>query len=339
MPAAKCLTEKCSVCSAPAAPHQHYGAIVCYSDRAFFRRSIHRKYECFRTKGCEGVNDQLKTKFWCKKCRFDKCLQAGMIPGLVDINLKDLKKQKENRKDQVLIQVPQKMYKCPFEPCSYYSSHYEDVRVHFSQKHSSTNANPITSFQNIQETMGRHPITNLKITKYISVPKPAFEATKQNNQSLSLVCKYCSHQALDTLDLKYHLMDHFDAGEVSKNDVLTFLHGCQQCDYVASNLDSLNLHKQLIHSFVHKRDKTFSNFKCALCDFRARYEDNVKNHFEAHHNNHANLNETVEAEFDPNDQATLDEVDEAKFDVKTHYEGYQNDQATLHHGEYLKYPG
>ena len=253
-----------------------------------------------------------------------------MIPGLVDINLKDLKYQKENRKDQVVVKVPKTMYKCPFNPCSYYSSYYEDVRVHFSQKHSSTNPNPITSFQNIQETMGRHPITNLKITKYISVPKPAFEATKQNNQSESLVCKYCSHQALDTLDLKYHLMDHFDAGEVSKQDVLTFLHGCHLCDYVASNQNNLNLHMQLIHDYylpvtdlgVDKTDKTFSNFKCAFCNFRARYEDDVKNHFETHHNNPANLDETVEAEFDvkthfedyKTDQATLDEVDEAEFD-------------------------
>ena len=330
MPNAKTLTGKCSVCSAPAAPYPHYGAIVCFSDRAFFRRSIRRKYDCLRTSGCQWVNDKLETKYWCKKCRLDKCLQAGMMPKLVDRRLANLKNQKENRKDKVFIQVPEKLYKCPFDPCSYYSSYYEDVSVHWSQKHTSTKLNPMTPFQNIQETMGRHPITNLKITKYISVTKPAFEATKQNNQSESLVCKYCSHQALDTLDLKYHLMDHFDAGEVSKEDVLTFLHGCQQCDYVASNQNNLNLHMQLIHNYylpvtdliVDKTDKTFSNFKCALCNFRARYEDDVKNHFETYHNNQANLDETDEAEFDvkthfeevKNDQATLDEVDEAEFD-------------------------
>jgi hypothetical protein len=33
-------TEKCKVCDEPAAIHIHYGAITCFSCRAFFRRSI-----------------------------------------------------------------------------------------------------------------------------------------------------------------------------------------------------------------------------------------------------------------------------------------------------------
>jgi hypothetical protein len=33
-------TEKCKVCLEPAAKHIHYGAVTCFSCRAFFRRSI-----------------------------------------------------------------------------------------------------------------------------------------------------------------------------------------------------------------------------------------------------------------------------------------------------------
>ena len=32
------LSSSCSVCGSPAAAHLHYGAVSCYSCRAFFRR-------------------------------------------------------------------------------------------------------------------------------------------------------------------------------------------------------------------------------------------------------------------------------------------------------------
>ena len=32
------LSSACSVCGSPAAAHLHYGAVSCYSCRAFFRR-------------------------------------------------------------------------------------------------------------------------------------------------------------------------------------------------------------------------------------------------------------------------------------------------------------
>ena len=36
----KQLTTSCSVCGGPAASHLHYGAVCCYSCRAFFRKQI-----------------------------------------------------------------------------------------------------------------------------------------------------------------------------------------------------------------------------------------------------------------------------------------------------------
>jgi hypothetical protein len=37
------LKSECSVCGSPAAAHLHYGAISCYSCRAFFRRGPPRQ--------------------------------------------------------------------------------------------------------------------------------------------------------------------------------------------------------------------------------------------------------------------------------------------------------
>ena len=42
------LTTVCLVCQGPSAAHTHYGAICCYSCRAFFRRGIHKNYACVR---------------------------------------------------------------------------------------------------------------------------------------------------------------------------------------------------------------------------------------------------------------------------------------------------
>ena len=302
------LTAKCSVCKAPAAPHLHYGAIVCYSCRAFFRRIIHkklvRKLECNfinGTRDCvKSFNSQLRV--WCKKCRFDKCLEAGMKPESVDAMLKRKaipKEQDKEDSDGNVISVPTTLYKCHFNSCDYFSRYHKNISIHLSIKHSIKTPEALPIKENIQETLFRDPSTNLGITKYILVPKTAFKSPNKTfviedkNQCEASACKYCKHQARSTLDLKYHLMDHFDAGEVSKEDVLTFLHGCQECDYVASNQDSLSLHKVLIHSgnpstlnsssskqtSVSNLNHIFSNFKCASCNFRATYEDDVKNHF------------------------------------------------------------
>ena len=50
-------TEKCKVCHEPAAKHIHYGAVTCFSCRAFFRRSIQNQtfdtYKCRKQGSCE----------------------------------------------------------------------------------------------------------------------------------------------------------------------------------------------------------------------------------------------------------------------------------------------
>merc|ERR1712128_367302 len=77
-------TDKCKVCSEPAAKHVHYGAMTCFSCRAFFRRSIQNKtaatYVCRRSKNCE-IN--LKTRKNCQFCRYMRCIAVGMKPTWV----------------------------------------------------------------------------------------------------------------------------------------------------------------------------------------------------------------------------------------------------------------
>merc|ERR1711892_655453 len=80
------LSSKCSVCAGPSAYHLHYGAVSCYSCRAFFRRGIGKPYCCV-----EGTGDcsiDWTSRRSCQWCRFDKCLRVGMNPELVDAALR-----------------------------------------------------------------------------------------------------------------------------------------------------------------------------------------------------------------------------------------------------------
>lgn len=76
--------DKCKVCGEPAAKHIHYGAMSCFSCRAFFRRSIQNRtantYVCRRTRDCQ-IN--LKTRKNCQFCRYERCLAVGMKPSWV----------------------------------------------------------------------------------------------------------------------------------------------------------------------------------------------------------------------------------------------------------------
>lgn len=77
------MEKDCSVCLIKNVKvGKHYGAVTCYSCRAFFRRSQDRKrpLRCKLSNSCEIGPDIGKS---CPKCRYDKCLQVGMLPHLV----------------------------------------------------------------------------------------------------------------------------------------------------------------------------------------------------------------------------------------------------------------
>nr|AID52834.1 nuclear receptor [Tigriopus japonicus] len=74
----------CPVCGNPSGKHLYYGAQVCSSCRAFFRRStINSAAEEFRCKADKKCGIDSKSWKSCKFCRFQKCLSAGMRPNWV----------------------------------------------------------------------------------------------------------------------------------------------------------------------------------------------------------------------------------------------------------------
>ena len=77
------MEKDCSVCLIKNVKvGKHYGAVTCYSCRAFFRRSQDRKrpLRCKLSNSCEVGPDIGKS---CPKCRYEKCLGVGMQPHLV----------------------------------------------------------------------------------------------------------------------------------------------------------------------------------------------------------------------------------------------------------------
>ena len=72
----------CKVCGDKASDHVHYGSIVCYSCRAFFRRIAVKGSE---PTVCNNIGTEVnhcpmnkKMRHLCPLCRFQKCLQVGM---------------------------------------------------------------------------------------------------------------------------------------------------------------------------------------------------------------------------------------------------------------------
>ena len=55
------LAAECSVCGQPAAAHLHYGAVSCYSCRAFFRRGQPKqvRYETSITCNCNSLDSDI----------------------------------------------------------------------------------------------------------------------------------------------------------------------------------------------------------------------------------------------------------------------------------------
>ena len=67
----------CAVCGDGASEHLHYGAICCFSCRAFFRRYAGRK-KCACVRGDELCTVDVARRNDCMHCRLKKCADIGM---------------------------------------------------------------------------------------------------------------------------------------------------------------------------------------------------------------------------------------------------------------------
>ncbi|KAG6441718.1 hypothetical protein O3G_MSEX002006 [Manduca sexta] len=63
----------------------HYGIHTCESCKSFFKRAISfkksPKFKCASSQGTCALSPA--TRSACQLCRFEKCIQAGMLPSLV----------------------------------------------------------------------------------------------------------------------------------------------------------------------------------------------------------------------------------------------------------------
>ena len=84
---------RCQICGDVANDHNHYGALACYSCRAFFRRCLIKlQFECVNQDGICHVD--IITRKLCPYCRYQKCLAVGMKPNWV-MTEKDKQERKE----------------------------------------------------------------------------------------------------------------------------------------------------------------------------------------------------------------------------------------------------
>ncbi|XP_066986888.1 thyroid hormone receptor alpha-like isoform X2 [Macrobrachium rosenbergii] len=95
----------CSVCLR-SAKSSHFGALCCDPCRAFFRRSVQNNlwetFICFK----DGCCDITQNRRSCQRCRFKKCLGAGMDKSLVmtEEERKALMNRKIERRKQIALE-------------------------------------------------------------------------------------------------------------------------------------------------------------------------------------------------------------------------------------------
>lgn len=70
------MPPPCEVCRAPG-NGKHFGIDACRGCTSFFRRTVvnKREYKCSEDESCDIENSE---GLLCKKCRFEKCIKAGM---------------------------------------------------------------------------------------------------------------------------------------------------------------------------------------------------------------------------------------------------------------------
>ncbi|XP_059095032.1 uncharacterized protein LOC131889844 isoform X2 [Tigriopus californicus] len=90
----KLLPCVCAVCGDGASEHLHYGAICCFSCRAFFRRYAGRK-KCVCVRGDDKCPVDVNRRNDCMHCRLQKCVKIGMKKDYVRGPNQSLRRKRE----------------------------------------------------------------------------------------------------------------------------------------------------------------------------------------------------------------------------------------------------
>uniref|UniRef100_A0A1I7TPX4 Nuclear receptor domain-containing protein n=1 Tax=Caenorhabditis tropicalis TaxID=1561998 RepID=A0A1I7TPX4_9PELO len=125
--------EPCKVCNSPGNGF-HFGVEACRGCTSFFRRSIvqDKHYICYEDANCDIGNVEIEMAQKCRKCRFEKCLVAGMKKELVQKG----RDSHGSRKSVSLIPSPSSSNRLKFpvpflllDPIGSNYSHLESVRL------------------------------------------------------------------------------------------------------------------------------------------------------------------------------------------------------------------
>lgn len=93
---------KCRICGAPS-NGMHFGCEACRACAAFFRRTVscRRRYICRGNSNCEI---SFSVRNICRSCRYQKCLQCGMLTANVQPKRDSLKSKCEMSRDKLRFQ-------------------------------------------------------------------------------------------------------------------------------------------------------------------------------------------------------------------------------------------
>ena len=105
----------CKICGSEAIPHLQYGVTVCSGCRSFFRRIVANQREpkacLFNYGGPRRCDITPKKRSICPYCRFQKCLEVGMLRDRI---ITEVEKEDRKRKNQVVKSGTRKKGKVSF---------------------------------------------------------------------------------------------------------------------------------------------------------------------------------------------------------------------------------
>lgn len=218
----------CFVCRDVAKPGQehlrNYGGIVCYSCRAFWRRSHQAtrspNFVCKRNNDCSIT---VATRRRCQKCRYQRCLVAGMNPEAVlndDQKKIRFRKLLMKRQKQLARQIKSNIMaenKCPewrMPEKKYYNDIYQDdsesihseasMEEHFSTPHQVYRHSAMQNFD------------PRRIPQFYTDPTPTYNAQECHVRP---ICNQSQYYYQYMRSRGYFIEDQFDAFRNYDNNV------------------------------------------------------------------------------------------------------------------------